>query len=509
MRLRLVATIVLLALGSSAGVVTAVDVTIAEVAPNPVPADNEGEFLVLDVPSETNVSGWTVEDDHHVATLPNVTIDGRVAVSARPSLTELLVDEPVLGLDGQFRPAADGDRLVVRDGSGTRLDAVSYGATPDGVRWHRNGDGMVPRTPGQTDLEPTAADVGTVEAFVFPDGAATPDAFLASADERLLVAGYELTDPAVVALLVERADAGVDVRVLVDGQPVGGQTTTEIEALDRLIEADVSVRVLAGSRDRFRFHHPKYAVADDRAIVMSENWKRAGTGGASSRGWGVVVADRSFSDELAAVFHADATWRDSVAWERARLDADGVAGGAPNRTFTAHHQSVPVVVESAELVVAPDAAEPRFRELIAGADESIDVQQVRIADPDFPLLDALVSAAERGVSVRIQLDASWYVAEENRAVAAAIEERASTDDLPVEVRLVEPTDRFEKIHTKGMVVDEEAVVVGSMNWNNVSLVELESGISSYLVWSFQWDFHAEDGRSSIPNGEGIAAICGR
>ena len=463
--------IVLVLTAAAAGVIAAeADPAIAVVAPNPVPTDNEGEFLVIDVPPGTNVSGWTIVDHHHEATLPNTTVDGRVAVSARPSLTELLVDEDVLGVSGRFRPAADGDRLELRDADGTRLDRVTYGSTPQGVRWHRTDAGeLVARTPGQTDHAPVAVDVDEAEAFVLPDGAAVPDAVLASAKERLFLAGYELSDPAAVDQLVERADDGVDVRVLVDGEPVGGQSAEELEALDRLVAANVSVRVLTGSRDRFRFHHPKYAVADDRAIVMTENWKRAGTGGASSRGWGVVVTDRSFSDELAALFHADAGWRDGVAWERARLDATGVDGVPPNRTHPVTHEPAPVAVEAAELVVAPDAAEPRLRELIADADESIAVQQVRIADPDFPLLEEVFAAAERGVSVQIQLDSSWYVAEENRAVAAAIEERAAAARLPVEVRLVEETDRFEKIHTKGLVVDDEVVVVGSMNWNNVSM----------------------------------------
>jgi hypothetical protein len=50
-----------------------------------------------------------------------------------------------------------------------------------------------------------------------------------------------------------------------------------------------------------------------------------------------------------------------------------------------------------------------------------------------------------------------------------LEQTAADEGLPLEARLVDDTDEFEKIHAKGIVVDRETAVVGSANWNDNSL----------------------------------------
>ena len=71
--------------------------------------------------------------------------------------------------------------------------------------------------------------------------------------------------------------------------------------LDRLTQGGVDVRLLAGPHTRYRTHHPKYAIVDDRALVATENFKPAGTGGMSSRGWGVVIENRRTAETLASL----------------------------------------------------------------------------------------------------------------------------------------------------------------------------------------------------------------
>jgi cardiolipin synthase len=46
-----------------------------------------------------------------------------------------------------------------------------------------------------------------------------------------------------------------------------------------------------------------------------------------------------------------------------------------------------------------------------------------------------------------------------------LEEEAAADDRPLEVRLADPNGAFEKIHAKGLIVDDDQVVLGSLNWN--------------------------------------------
>jgi phosphatidylserine/phosphatidylglycerophosphate/cardiolipin synthase-like enzyme len=110
-------------------------------------------------------------------------------------------------------------------------------------------------------------------------------------------------------------------------------------------------------------------------------------------------------------------------------------------------------------------------DLLDSADESIRVQQVAIGGRKHSLLQATLRAARRGVEVEILLSSAWYVEEDNRALVEWLNDRAEAEDLPLEARTATPGGRYEKIHAKGVVVDGEAAVVGSLNWNNHSARE--------------------------------------
>lgn len=443
--------------------------TIAIVETNPVSENNAGEYVVIDPNGDRNVSGWRLSDGSQTVILPNVTIEEPTAISGDPRMTALLTEKPVLEWEGFLALATEGTTIELTDASGNELDSVTVPALRERERWQRNGgDGEATiRDPNRSGEVATA---GNGTAFVLPDGAHVPDETIAEADDRLWVAGYEFTDPAILDRLRERHAAGVDVRVLLDGSPVGGQSAIEQEMLDTLVADGIPVRVLEGARDRFRFHHPKYAIVDDRVVVMTENWKPAGTGGASSRGWGVTLDDPSTSATIAGLFADDFGGRDTVAWPRA--DRGGTQSIEPaNGSFDPQFAPESVAYESVELAISPRHARDAIQAVIADAEDEIMVQQVQIGDADFPLLQSLLEAADRGVEVRILLDSQWYVADENAALADRLNEASAKADLPVSVRLVDPGEQFTKIHTKGMVVDGETTVVGSMNWNNVSMTE--------------------------------------
>jgi phosphatidylserine/phosphatidylglycerophosphate/cardiolipin synthase-like enzyme len=329
---------------------------------------------------------------------------------------------------------------------------------------------------------------------------------LADADERILLAGYTLTDDRVVDALVAARERGAETRVLLDGSPVGGLTTPSADALDRLAAANVSVRLIDGPAARYRFHHPKYAVVDDEAVVLTENWKPAGVGGTSSRGWGVVVDSPAVVDGLVRTFRADAGWRDSTSWERLRENAtfepaSPTVGRYPSRIDP---ESVPV--DRVELLVAPDNAAGRVRELLANASDSIRIVQVSIGDRDDVLLQESIDAALRGVEVEILLSNTWYTREENRALADQLRTLADREDLSLSVRLAEPGGRYEKIHAKGVVVDGDTAIVGSLNWNDnayrenreVALVLHGEEAGAYFGGVFERDW--EGGITLVPLG---------
>ena len=467
--------------------------------PNPTTADNVGEFFVLKFPTETHLKNWTVTDGHTTASLPNETVTGRVAFSLDQETTGTMTSYPVLELEGHLRLAADGDELGLYE-DGELVDAVDYDRAPTAEIWYRDeGGGGVWWPKGATCLPPTTGDTEEATAFVLPDSPAVPLEALSEADDRILLAGYTFASEDVTRELIAAHDRGVDVEVLLEAGPVGGTPAATRPYLDDLVDAGITVQVLGGEGARYTYHHPKYAVVDDGVLVLTENWKPSGVGGASSRGWGVHLEDEEIADDLAAVFEADFAGRDTTAWEHHREKATFVEEDSRKTTFSERIEPETVPLEGVELLLAPDNAEDRVGDLLGSAEESILIKQVRIGDEEFPLLTEALEAARRGVEVQILLDATWYVESENRELADALQRTAEEERLPLEVRLVDDGDRFEKIHAKGVVIDGETAIVGSANWNEnafrnnreVLLVLHGEEVGAYYADVFDADWEGE------------------
>jgi phosphatidylserine/phosphatidylglycerophosphate/cardiolipin synthase-like enzyme len=404
--------------------------------------------------------------------------------------------------------------------AGRTVDAVRYVDAPEGkiVTWSEGGPVWEPL--GATDRPVVTAESGPVTAFTLPDSPGVVFETLRSAEKRILLAGYTYTSPRVTDALIAAARRGVTVEVLVDAEPVGGLTRREARLLDRLTAAGVNVTVLGGPRARYDFHHAKYAVVDSRALVTTENWKPAGVGGNASRGWGVVTAQRAIVDGLTETFRADAGWRDGRPWTAYRTHRQFEPARSPpaNGTYPSPRDPERVRVQNTHLLVAPDNAEQSVRRVLAEADDRILVEQVSLGGPGHPFVRETIEAAQRGVHVRILLSGAWYAREENQRLADRLNERAEREELPLSVRIADPRGRFEKIHAKGVVVDDAHALVGSLNWNNNSVREnrevallLEGeGVGNYYARAFEADWRASGDRLRLRIGliavVGLAAL---
>jgi phosphatidylserine/phosphatidylglycerophosphate/cardiolipin synthase-like enzyme len=453
------------AVGPAAGHAAGEQPRIVAVYPNPVLDGDRGEFVVVRFPEPTDLAEWSLADGDARASFPNRTVSGAVAFAVDPAAARNVTAQPVVALDAHLELANGGERVTLRR-RGVVVDAVEYADAPESERWTR--DGWQPL--GATDLAPTAVRDASVRAFALPDAAAAPARALRDADRRLLLAGYTFTSARATDALAAAAERGVEVRVLVEGGPVGGMTRREARLLDRLADAGVAVRVVAGPYARYQFHHSKYAVVDDRALVTTENWKPSGTGGHANRGWGVVVRDAAFADRLAGLFRADAGWRAAVEWRRWRANQSFESANTSNASFPRRFEPRTVEAERVRLVVAPDNAEREVVRLVQSANHSVRVEQMGV-EPESAFLRATIAAARRGVRVRILLSGAWYVREDNRKLARRLDNLSAREGLALDAKLVEPRSRFEKVHAKGVVVDERRVYVGSLNWNNHSARE--------------------------------------
>jgi cardiolipin synthase len=481
---------------------------VVAVAPNPASDGDAGEFVVVEFREPTNTAGWTVGDGDGEAALPDRTLSGTVALSTEPDAARNRTSHPVVGLDGSVSLSNAGERVELRAGNRT-VDALAYEDAPTAERW----DGKAWTPLGATDFAPFTARNVSVSAFALPDDAGPPLDVVAAADSRLYLAGYTFTSERVTTALADAAREGVDVRVLVEGGVAGGAPSPEGERLDRLRAAGVDARVLDGERARYSFHHAKYAVADDRAVVLSENWKPSGTGGHGNRGWGAVVDDPGVADHLADVFRADTGWADARPWPAVRENFTTVDGSPATGDYPNRFPTVETTADSVEVLVAPDNARRNVRELVASADDSLVVEQPRLA-PEGAFANWTVDAARRGVRVRVLLSGKWYNEAENRNTTERLNRIAAEEGLDLAAKLAEPRSRFEKVHVKGAVVDGRRAVVGSLNWNDhaatenreVVVVVEDPAVGDYYRRAFRADWRGGAWRLPVGLGGAVAAV---
>ena len=481
------------------------------VYPDPVRGGDRGEFVVLALPNDTALGRYAITDGDTTVPLPNRTVSGRVAVTSAPDAVRNLTDYPVVGLDSAPSLANGGDSVELRR-NGSAVTSIRYSDTEEGELGLVTGSTLRWRPLGATDRPVVTGGAGVVRAFTLPDAPKAPLAPIRNATSRVYLAGYTLSSARVADALLAAKRRGAEVRVLLEGDPVGGRTRVEARTLDRLSGAGVEVRVVAGPRARYRYHHAKYAVADDRAVVLTENWKPAGTGGKSSRGWGVATNQSRVVAGLATTFRADAGWRDAVIWDDYREGRSFQRGEPATGSYPSRFDATTVPVERTELLVTPDNAQATLVAELDAATESIDVVQPTVGGWDEPLLRALRRAAKRGVEVRLLLSSAWYAREENRRTVERFDSWAERTGAPLSAKLAAPGDRYAKIHAKGAVVDDDRVVLGSLNWNEqaatvnreVVLVLHGTAVAEYFGRVFQRDWGG--GKPPVPLGIAGAVV---
>jgi len=486
--------------------------TLHAVYPDPVRGGDRGEFVVIDVPNGTTLGRYALTDGDTTTRLPNRTASGRVALTGAPDGVRNLTDAAVVGLDSAPALANGGDTVTLSR-NGSAVASVRYADTEEGELGIVDGSTVHWRPLGATDRPVVTGRAGEVRAFTLPDAPQAPLAPVRNASDRVYLAGYTLSSPRVADALVAAQRRGADVRVLLEGEPVGGRTRAEARTLDRLRGSGIEVRVVAGRRARYRYHHAKYAVADERGVVMTENWKPAGTGGRSSRGWGVATSQPRVVDGLAATFRADAGWRDAIDWRSYRAGRTFQRGERANGSYPARFDATTIPVEGTDLLVTPDNAQNALVGELDAATDSVDVVQPTVGGWDEPLLRALRRAAKRGVEVRVLLSSAWYVREENQRLVERFESWADRTGAPLSAKLADPGDRYGKIHAKGAVVDDDRVIVGSLNWNEqaatvnreVVLVLQGTAVADYFGRVFDADWSG--GQPAVPVGL-LAAVVG-
>lgn len=234
---------------------------------------------------------------------------------------------------------------------------------------------------------------------------------------------YLLTLPSVIAALGKAAHSRIDVRVMLEEHPYGGDSAA-LSAYHRLRAAGVTVHW--ANEGAFRFTHEKALLIDGTtAGIFSFNLTYSGV--YRNREFGIIDRTPADVSTLTTIFDAD--WNHRVPHVR------------PGR-----------------LVVSPINARTALDHLIDGARHTLDVYAEEILDSSLELhLDA---ARKRGVRVRVITSDSSGGADALRA-----------GGIPVTI-MAHPY-----VHAKAIVADGSTVFVGSENISSTSLDDnREAGI---------------------------------
>jgi phosphatidylserine/phosphatidylglycerophosphate/cardiolipin synthase-like enzyme len=263
------------------------------------------------------------------------------------------------------------------------------------------------------------------------------------AAETIDVAQYTFSRTEIEQALVRAHGRGVRIRIALDAaQDVDGTVGR------RLLSAGLDVRFVAGrpSGSRPGLMHAKFMRVDGTTLLSgSNNWSSTGT---SINEESTIVVRSTADDPLLAGFacHFEAIW--------AREPAAAGACSGEGMAF------------------APSAA-PRhlLRDGIRGATRSIDVLMHHFTFTD--LVDELADAAERGVRVRVVVNAADRAEHRgrhwDRIAAAGGEVRYKSSN----------TAASQLMHHKLAIVDGRVLLNGSGNWSGGGFF---SNFENYVRW---------------------------
>ena len=359
---------------------------------------------------------------------------------------------------------------------------------------------------GQSNFTTMTTDANSATVFVSPDS--SHDAmmqFLDDVESDLVVSAYLLSEPGITEKLSWLSREGIDVRILMEGSPVGGMPDRVRYSLNSIKEAGARISLLrAGEYSPHNFFHCKYMVADNSSVLISsENFVTTGypeEGRRGNRGWGIILESDSLADHFTDIY----LWDLHYAHDYRIYEAEPGDTTVPKPNYRAEYPSEEIVGGiSVTTVFSPDNSMSKntILGMIDDAKDSIYVQQFYIhhwGEDENPYVEALIDAAERGVRVKISLDSTWYNLggewNDNDHTVDRLNLISSERNLPLEARLLDQGHGLEKIHNKGMIVDEDKVLISSINWNSNSVLQnreagvIVEGVGSYYTEIFMNDW---------------------
>ncbi|HVM14150.1 MAG TPA: phospholipase D-like domain-containing protein [Egibacteraceae bacterium] len=256
--------------------------------------------------------------------------------------------------------------------------------------------------------------------------------------------------------LIERADAGVEVNVVLDGY---GSAKLEGARLDRLARSGVNISIFRPPhwyqvRKLNNRMHRRILVVDGTlgfvgGVGIADVWTGDAEDPSHWRETHLRVEGPAVTDLLGAFLE---NWTEA---------SGGLLGAAHVPEIAAFDDGVPLQVTRSTPIGGPTALTQLFYAAIAGARQRLWLTTAYFA-PDRAFEDALCAAARRGVDVRILVNGQQV----DKEVARQAGHRSYGKLLEAGVRIYEYDKTM--LHAKVLLVDDCWANVGSGNFDSRS-----------------------------------------
>jgi len=499
-------------------------VQITEFCPDPYQYNDADEYLVLS--GSGSLNDITLSDGKGGFRFPAGTkINGSLTVARSGTSFEHTYakypDFECLDSSPQVRNVIPGDTLRManaRDAlmlykNGLLIQEVTW---PDDVKpregqihYLENGTWDIrPLMIGQSRFFPAVFRNVSVTTFVSPDSSGEVFFYaLRQASDEVLLNVYEFSSPFMADSLIAAHERHVDVKIFLEGGPVGGISAEENGVIRKMTDRGIPVSLMVSDSSipaPYRYNHAKYVVFDRSATLLtSENFKYSGfppIGINGNRGWGVYLEDPALAEYFRTVYLIDSKGKSVISYNGSTE--------SPETATTVEHivEFAPGIFAGATVrpVIAPDTSS-QITDLIDSAERSIEIEQAYITNDSVsslnPYLSAAINASRRGVHVRVLLDSYWFNIEDekdNDEMVDLINRIGISEHIPLEARCADlALIGVEKIHNKGVIVDDKRVLVSSINWNSVSpnfnreagVIIDHPGVAGYFLAVFEDDWN--------------------
>jgi phosphatidylserine/phosphatidylglycerophosphate/cardiolipin synthase-like enzyme len=261
----------------------------------------------------------------------------------------------------------------------------------------------------------------TQRLIIEPDDGLTPvHEFINSAQNSLLIKQFTFTEPSLIAAVIDRKNAGVDVRVMLNAKRSGGDRAND-DTFEQLQRAGIAVK---WSSPKFYVTHEKSIVVDEKAALVA-TFNLMEKYFTLTRDYGIITDNPYHVAQIVEVFNAD--------WDERDWNCSAYEGLLWSNSNSRYHMA----------------------QFIDTATKRLDVQHPKYVDA--VILERLAAAADRGVKVHVLCGGRHGISEWDMLDTFASLRTLKRFGVKVHKQ------KNLRVHAKLIVVDDQRALVGSMN----------------------------------------------